>query len=258
MINSIKEILKYKELLQNLTMKELKLKYRNSALGFFWSFLNPIMLLIVYTFAFKYIMHQTTPNYTVTLLAALLPWQFFQGAVQGSTTSIISNSNLIKKIYFPRQIMPLSIIFSNFVSFLITLVILFGAMIVSQVPFSFTILLLPIILLLLLVFSVGLSLILSSLNVLYRDVSHFVEVLFMLWFYLTPIVYVLDRIPILYKNILLINPMTMIVECIRSVLLEGKMPNPFYIVVILVWDIVLLYVGDRIFRKIENDFAEEV
>lgn len=154
--------------------------------------------------------------------------------------------------------MPLSIIFSNFVSFLITLVILFGAMIVSQVPFSFTILLLPIILLLLLVFSVGLSLILSSLNVLYRDVSHFVEVLFMLWFYLTPIVYVLDRIPILYKNILLINPMTMIVECIRSVLLEGKMPNPFYIVVILVWDIVLLYVGDRIFRKIENDFAEEV
>ncbi|KHD38465.1 sugar ABC transporter permease [Clostridium acetobutylicum] len=258
MINSIKEILKYKELLQNLTMKELKLKYRNSALGFFWSFLNPIMLLIVYTFAFKYIMHQTTPNYTVNLLAALLPWQFFQGAVQGSTTSIISNSNLIKKIYFPRQIMPLSIIFSNFVSFLITLVILFGAMIASQVHFSFTILLLPIILLLLLAFSVGLSLILSSLNVLYRDVSHFVEVLFMLWFYLTPIVYVLDRIPVLYKNILLINPMTMIVECIRSVLLEGKMPNPFYIVVILVWDIVLLYVGDRIFRKIENDFAEEV
>ncbi|WP_410170697.1 ABC transporter permease [Clostridium felsineum] len=258
LINTIKEIIKYKELLQNLTMKELKLKYRNSALGFFWSFLNPIMLLIVYTFAFKYIMHQTTPNYTVNLLAALLPWQFFQAAVQGSTTSIISNSNLIKKIYFPRQIMPLSIIFSNFVSFLITLVILFGAMIVSRVQFTFCILLLPIILILLLGFSIGLSLILSSLNVLYRDISHFVEVIFMAWFYLTPIVYVLSAIPKVYRNVLLLNPMTMIMEALRSVLIEGKLPNPMYVGIIIIWDLALIYIGDKVFRRIENDFAEEV
>ncbi|PJI09716.1 ABC transporter permease [Clostridium sp. CT7] len=258
MINSIKELLEHKELLQNLTIKELKLKYRNSALGFFWSFLNPIMLLIVYSFAFKYIMRMKTPNFTVNLLAALLPWQFFQGAVQGSTTSIISNSNLIKKIYFPRQIMPLSIIFSNFISFLITLVILFGAIAFSNVKFSFTVVLLPIILLLLLGFSIGLSLLLSALNVLYRDVSHLVEVLFMLWFYLTPIVYVMETVPVRYRPLLLLNPITIMVDSIRMVLIQGKVPSIFYFVAMLLWDIVVLYIGDKVFRKIENSFAEEV
>lgn len=258
MIDSIKEILEHKELLQNLTMKELKLKYRNSALGFVWSFLNPIMLLIVYTFAFKYIMRQRTPNFTVNLLAALLPWQFFQGAVQGSTTSIISNGNLIKKIYFPRQIMPLSIIFSNFVNFLITLVILFGAVALSDVRFSATVLLLPIILLLLLIFSIGLSLLLSALNVLYRDVSHLVEVIMMLWFYLTPIVYVMESVPVRYRPLLLLNPLTIIVDSVRMVLIQGKVPSALYMIAIVVWDIVLLFLGNSVFRKIENTFAEEV
>lgn len=258
MINSIKEILEHKELLQNLTMKELKLKYRNSALGFLWSFLNPIMLLIVYTFAFKYIIRVKTPNYTVNLLAALLPWQFFQAAVQGSTTSIISNSNLIKKIYFPRQIMPLSIIFSNFINFLITLVILFGAILVSNIKFSFTIFLLPVILILLLIFSIGLSLILSSLNVKYRDVSHLVEVLFMVWFYLTPIVYVMETVPAQYRSFLLLNPLTAVIDSIRMVLIEGKVPSLLYMVIMVVWDIALLIIGDSIFRKTEVNFAEEV
>lgn len=258
LINSIKEILEHKELLQNLTMKELKLKYRNSALGFLWSFLNPIMLLIVYTFAFKYIIRVKTPNYTVNLLAALLPWQFFQAAVQGSTTSIISNSNLIKKIYFPRQIMPLSIIFSNFINFLITLVILFGAILVSNVKFSFTIFLLPIILILLLIFSIGLSLILSSLNVKYRDVSHLVEVLFMIWFYLTPIVYVMETVPAQYRPFLLLNPLTAVFDSIRMVLIEGKVPSLLYMVIMVVWDIALLIIGDSVFRKTEVNFAEEV
>lgn len=258
LINSIKEILEHKELLQNLTMKELKLKYRNSALGFLWSFLNPIMLLIVYTFAFKYIIRVKTPNYTVNLLAALLPWQFFQAAVQGSTTSIISNSNLIKKIYFPRQIMPLSIIFSNFINFLITLVILFGAILVSNIKFSFTIFLLPVILILLLIFSIGLSLILSSLNVKYRDVSHLVEVLFMVWFYLTPIVYVMETVPAQYRSFLLLNPLTAVIDSIRMVLIEGKVPSLLYMVIMVVWDIALLIIGDSIFRKTEVNFAEEV
>lgn len=150
LIDSIHEIYISKELLINLTTKELKLKYRNSVLGFLWSLLNPIMMMLVYVFAFTYIMPQKVPNYTVILLAALLPWNFFSAAVQGSTGSIVSNANLIKKVYFPREIIPLSIIFSNFVSFIITLTILFAAMFIYHIKIGWVILLYPLILILLL------------------------------------------------------------------------------------------------------------
>ena len=149
LIDSIHEIYMSKELLINLTTKELKLKYRNSVLGFFWSLLNPIMMMAVYTFAFTFIMPQKQAHFTVFLLAALLPWNFFSAAVQGSTTSIVSNANLIKKVYFPREIIPLSIIFSNFVSFIITLSILFIAMAIYHITIGWVVIVYPLILILL-------------------------------------------------------------------------------------------------------------
>lgn len=258
---SICEIFEYKELLINLTVKELKLKYRNSVLGFFWSFLNPIMTMIVYTFVFTFIIPNKDELYTVKLLAALLPWQFFQAAVQGSTNSIVSNSNLIKKVYFPREIIPLSIILSSFVNFVITLVILFAAMIIYHIKVGFVIFLYPVVLILLLLFSIGLSFILSSLNVLYRDISHFVEIIFMLWMYLTPVIYPIeyvDKLPKIGRVCFQLNPMTMVVESCRRVLLYDSLPKWFYIAGLIIIDILILIVGNKIFRKIEKVFAEEI
>lgn len=255
------EIYDYKELLTNLTVKELKLKYRNSVLGFFWSFLNPIMVMIVYTFVFTFIIPNKDELYTVKLLAALLPWQFFQAAVQGSTSSIVSNSNLIKKVYFPREIIPLSIILSSFVNFLITLIILFITMVIYHIHIGFIILLYPFVLILLLLFSIGLSFILSSLNVLYRDISHFVEIIFMLWMYLTPVIYpieMLDKLPKIGRVIFQLNPMTMVVESCRKVLLYNQAPKWFYLVGLIIIDALLLLIGNKVFRKIEKVFAEEI
>lgn len=257
-IDSFKELLQYKELLNNLTIKDLKLKYRNSALGFLWSFLNPILMLIVYTFAFKVIMGIKKPNYTVVLLTGLLIWQFFQAAVQGSTDSIVSNSNLIKKVYFPREILPFSVIFSSFINFLITLIILFVIIGISGIKVGATLLLFPVVLLLLLFFAIGLSLFLSSLNVLYRDISHFVEVIFMLWMYLTPVVYPVDLIPNQYRTFLFMNPMTLIVQSARDILIENKVPQIRYLVALFVIDLVLIVWGSKVFRKIERVFAEEI
>ncbi|WP_426350486.1 ABC transporter permease [Alloiococcus sp. CFN-8] len=258
MIERIKEIIKYKELLQNLTSKELKLKYKNSVLGFFWSFLNPVMMMLVYTFAFKYVLRIDTENFSVVLLAGLLPWTFFQNSVNSATTSIISNANLVKKVYFPREIIPLSLIFSNFVNFLITFIVLFLAIFIFQIKIGAAILLLPVVLVLLLGITIGLSLLLSSLNVIYRDVSHFVEIIFMAWFYLTPVVYSLDLIPDRFRNIILLNPMALVVESIRSVVLYNRIPEPKYFLGMLAYGIILLFIGSKVFRSIEKGFAETI
>lgn len=258
MIKYIKELLEYKELLINLTFKDLKLKYRNSVLGFLWSFFNPILMLIVYNFAFKLILKVRVENFTVYLLAGLLPWTFFQAAMQVSTSSIVNNANLIRKVYFPREILPLSAILSSFINFLITLTVLFLSLIIFKIKINFSILLLPLVLILLLLFTIGLSLILSSLNVLYRDISHFIEIIFMLWFYLTPVVYSITMIPEKYRVILLLNPMTLILECIRTPLLYRQAPNIIYMSVLVIIDIFLIYFGYKIFKKLEKVFAEEI
>jgi lipopolysaccharide transport system permease protein len=259
-IRYIKEIIEHRELLYNLTSKELKLKYRNSVLGFLWSFLNPILMLLVYTIAFKFIMRQNIKNFTVFLLCGLLPWNFFVASVMGSTNSIVGNANLIKKVYFPREIIPLSIIFSNFINFVITLVILFGAVLFTGLRLGLPLIVLPIVLLLLLGISIGLSLILSAFNVLYRDISHLVEVLFNLWMYLTPIVYPLTYLNghKIAKKLIMLNPMTLVVECIRSVLYTNTFPYYLYIVILIVLDIVLIFIGCIVFRKVEVVFAEEI
>ncbi|ETA80684.1 ABC transporter permease [Youngiibacter fragilis] len=258
MLKKIKEITVYKELLYNLTSKELKLKYKNSALGFFWSFLNPLLMLTVYTFAFKFIMRIEIENYSLVLLAGLLPWNFFNASVQGSTMSLVNNSHLIKKVYFPREIIPLSLIMSNFVNFLMTMIVLFVAMMLFGVPLGINIFMLPVVLILLVMFTTGLSLMLSSLNVYYRDISHFVEILFMAWIYLTPVIYSFSMIPEKYRIFLMLNPMTLVVELIRDTTIRNVFPDLKFLLALLVVSSITLAVGQRVFTKLERDIAERI
>jgi ABC-2 type transport system permease protein len=258
MLKKIKEITVYKELLFNLTSKELKLKYKNSALGFFWSFLNPLLMLTVYTFAFKFIMKVQIENYSLVLLAGLLPWNFFNASVQGSTMSLVNNSHLIKKVYFPREIIPLSLIMSNFVNFLMTLIVLFAAMMLFGVPLGINILMLPVVLILLVMFTTGLSLMLSALNVYYRDISHFTEILFMAWIYLTPVIYSFSMIPEKYRIFLMLNPMTLVVELIRDTTIRNVFPDLKFLMALLVVSSITLAVGQSVFTKLERDIAERI
>lgn len=258
MFKKIKEISIYKELLFNLTSKELKLKYKNSALGFFWSFLNPLLMLTVYTFAFKFIMRIEIENYSLVLLAGLLPWNFFNASVQGSTMSLVNNSHLIKKVYFPREIIPLSLIMSNFVNFLMTLIVLFVAMLIFGVPLGINILMLPVVLVLLVMFTTGLSLMLSALNVYYRDISHFTEILFMAWIYLTPVIYSFSMIPEKYRIFLMLNPMTLVVELIRDTTIRNVFPDVKFLLALFVVASIVLAFGQRVFTKLERDIAERI
>lgn len=258
MYNKLLELMEHKELLKNLTVKELKLKYKNSALGFFWSFLNPLMMTFVYTFAFKYILKIPIENFAMFVLTGLLPWMFFQSSVVVGTSSIVVNSQLVKKVFFPREILPLSLIFSNFVNYINTLIILFILLLIFGVKLGLPLLVLPVVLALFLIFTIGMVLLLSSLNVRYRDITHFIEIIFMAWTYLTPIVYSMDQIPENFKIYLLLNPMTLVVNCVRDTLFYNVFPDIYQMIGLAAYSIFFLIIGQKVFDSLQKSFAEEI
>lgn len=257
MIKRIKELYVYRELIRNFTSRDLKLKYKNSALGFLWSFFNPLLMMIVYTIVFGKVLDMGVPNFPVFIIVGILPWMFFQTSVVGGTHSIVSNAPLIRKVYFARDVIPFSVLLTNFINYLITLLVVMIALLIYKIQIGLPILLLPVILLLFFVFTYGLVLMLSALNVMYRDVSHFVEIAFMAWMYLTPIIYSFDRIPSGYRWFFYLNPMTLVINCIRDVTMY-KTINYSYLAGLFVFSLVFLSLGYTVFAKYEKSFAEEI
>lgn len=258
MLSYIKDIINYKDLLKNLTQNELKLKYKNSVLGLVWSYIYPIMMIVIYTFAFKIILRMTIENFALFVFIGLIPWNFVQSSISQSTNSIINNQSLVKKIYFPRAIIPISIVNSNFLTLLISHLILFGAMYFFSVPIRPSIVLLPILWLILYFVVTGISLLLSSITVKYRDISHIVDVIFMAWFYLTPVIYSLSMVPDPFNTIIQLNPITNLIELFRTVLLEGQFPEMQKIFKTLSYSILLFLIGIFVFYKREKYFGEEL
>jgi ABC-2 type transport system permease protein len=189
-------LLRYRTLVRNLVFKDLKLKYRDSVLGVVWSLLNPALLLMVYAVAFKVVLRVQTENYPYFLLAALLPWTFFSSSFTASTQSITGNANLIRKVYFPREILPIATVLFAFSQLLLALVVFLPALVlVSGVRIHSTALLFAPVLLLHLLFTLGLAFILSTCTVFSRDIAHLTEVALVLFFWLTPIVYPVSMVP---------------------------------------------------------------
>ena len=188
-MNVFKEIYNYRELLKTNIKKEIRGKYKGSWLGVLWTFLNPLLMLAVYAFVFPYILRVNVDNYTIFMIVALIPWNFFTTAIQSGTGSVVANGNILKKVYFPREIIPISITTSQSVNFLITCIIMAVFIIFSGVGFSVHALLFPLLVLIQYILILGLTFILSALTVFVRDIDHFVSVILMLGFYATPIVY---------------------------------------------------------------------
>ncbi|MFK4170241.1 ABC transporter permease [Paenibacillus lautus] len=258
LLNYLKSIINYRDLLKNLTSNELKLKYKNSVLGLLWSYIYPIMMIVIYTFAFKVILRMTIENFALFVFVGLIPWNFVQSSISQSTNSIINNQSLVKKIYFPRAIIPISIVNANFLTLLISHLILFGAMYFYDVPIKLSILILPILWIILYFIVTGLSLLLSSITVKYRDISHIVDVIFMAWFYLTPVIYSLSMVPDPYNSIIQLNPITNLIELFRTVLLDGEFPAVDEMLKTGLYSILLFIAGLFIFYKREKNFGEEL
>jgi len=275
MISKLRELFSYRELIENLVVRDLKVRYRSSVLGFFWSWLNPLLLMTVFTVVFTVMVpNLAIPKFPVFVLSALLPWNFFSAAVTSAINSIVHNAHLTKKVYFPREILPISTVLSNLVNFLLSLPVLFLFVVLFGVPLTPSLLFLPLIVLVQVAFATGVALVLSTLNVFYRDTAVIMEVVMQAWFFLTPIFYPAELLPE-WKTLwgvalpvrrltYILNPMASIIASYRTVLYgftNGSPPAPpalDFFSRTIVTSLICLIVGYAIFTRHAHRFGEEV
>lgn len=259
MLSSLAELASYRELLRNLVARDLKVRYRNSVLGFFWCLANPLMMMVVFTVVFTILMKNDIPNYAVFVLSGVLAWNLFSTALGGAIQSIVQNSSLVMKVYFPREVLPLSVVLANGVNFLFALIVLFALIFVSGVRLGPSLLFLPVILLIQLAFTAGLALLLSALTVFYRDVGIIMETGLLAWFFLTPVFYrIEDLVPDYARLMYVVNPMASIISAYRDVLYKGGMPALDFLARTGATSLVVLAVGYWVFRRLAPRFGEEL
>ena len=257
----LKELWRFRELLYFLTWKSILIQYKQAVLGVAWAVLNPILTMVVFTVIFNKILHVGTGNYPVAypvfVYAGLLPWNLFSGALSSAGTSLVGSSNLITKVYFPRLVIPGSAVLGQLPNFLISFVVLCVLMAVYRVVPTWQVVFLPFLTLLALLTAMGVSLWLSALYVLYRDVQYIIPFLVQIWMYLSPVMYPTSKIPAKYLWIYSLNPMTGVIGGFRWALFGEQAPNKlFWISALMV--IVFFVSGLYYFRRMERVFADLV
>jgi lipopolysaccharide transport system permease protein len=268
LVRNIKEVFKFRVLIQNLVSRELKARYRGTVLGFFWSFFNPLLLMVVYTFVFGFILKPRDSSignsweYALFLFCGLLPWVWFSSSLIESANTLMINGNLIKKILFPAEVLPIVVVASNFIHFLFGLPILFIFMLVLGKPPTLYALFLPVVILVQFVFSLAFGFFLSALTVHFRDIKDILGNLLTFWFFTTPIIYSLRSEPILkyplLQTILDLNPMTHIMEGYHDCLFYGSLFHWKKLGTTLVISLVLFALGYMVFDRLRDSFPEEV
>jgi len=242
MRDDLRELWRFRELLVSMVERELRIRYKNSVVGFFWSLLNPLLTVMVMTLVFKYFLNNQTPNFSAYVLAAYLPFMFFQAALMDASQSVIASLPVVRKVYFPREILPLAAVGSNFLHFFMALAVFFGYLLFVWIrhpqlsPFGWTMLWLPLLLVVNLMFTVGLALIVSALNTFYEDVKYLLGVALYLLFFLSPIMYFSENVRYSAafegeagKWVYLVyhlNPVAMLCTAYRKVLVA---PQPVYV-----------------------------
>lgn len=258
MENVFKNLYNYRELLKTSVKKEVRSKYKNSFLGILWSFLNPLLQIAVYAVIFSLILSNQQPHYAVFLCCGLIPWSFFASAINKSAFTFIENGNIIKKVYFPREIIPISVVTGETVNFLISSLIIVGFVIFSGMGISKYILLYPLVLITQYLIILAISLIISSVCVYLRDLQHFIGIALQLLFYAAPIVYAPSSIPDNYQWILKYNPMTYIINAYRDIFYNQTMIELKPILIVLIIAIIGCVIGYSIFHKLQKGFAEQL
>lgn len=257
---NFKLLWEYRELLWNLANREITQRYKQSILGYAWVILNPLFQLIVMTLIFSTVLKISSLGvpFIIFLSVGLLPWNLFVNSLTSSTNSLVANSNLITKIYFPREILVYSTIIAKVVDFLYSCLVLVLFLIIYRTTITSMVLWVPIIFFIQLLFTIGLSLILSAFHLFYRDIQHLLNLVVLLWFYLTPIVYPVEVIPAKYKFFFSLNPMAVIINAYRQVILGGGMPNLYSLSIAFIMSLFIFFFGFLIFKKLEGQFADYV
>ncbi len=248
----------YRFVLQNLVLKDFKVRYRNMSLGAFWSLLNPLIMMTVLTLVYQRFMHITTPGYAVAVLCGLVPFNFFTLAWSNGTTSLVENASLIKRVPIPREVVPISIVLSNCLNFLIQFGVLFAFTFVFGYRISRAWLWMPVISLLFILFVLGLVLATSALDVYLRDMRYVVESANTVLFWLVPIIYGFEVIPDSFKELYSLNPIAAMVMALRKIIMEASAPAPSLVWKLALGSIATLAAGWTIFRRLERRFYDHL
>lgn len=253
-----KELYDYREMIYMLVRREIRGRYKGSVLGFFWTFLNPLLQFAVYAVVFSVLLRSDIDKYYVYMFVAFVPWFFFSSAVPTGANCIAAHSTMVQKIYFPRMVLPISTVLTGFVNMLFSEIVVFAVLLISGLTPSHHVIALPVVMGVQLLFVMGIVLIVSSLTVYFRDLSHILDIVIMLWFYLTPIVYPIAMIPEHLQKWVYLNPMTGIIECYRQILYYRCWPDFSTMLLAAVIGVVSIVIGMVVFQRLQRGFAEEL
>lgn len=245
---------KYRFLLNQLVKRDIKIKYRRSVLGIFWSFLEPLASMVVLTIVFSTLFYRNIENFPIYYLCGMLAYQFFASGTNSAMRSMVSTAYILKTIYIPKYLYSLSVILSNFVTFLLSLIVLFGVMAVTNVNFTIYIIFASLPIFALLLLTVGVGLIMATLNVFFRDMQYLYGIFLMMLMYLTPIFYPAEIVPASFRFIQDYNPLFAIINCFRSSFLYGTLYNMQDLLFAMGSGIVALVIGIIIFYKFQDKF----
>lgn len=255
----IKELWNYREMIISLVRRDLKSRYKGSVLGFLWMFLNPLLQLCVYTAVFSVIMRTGIEKYYLFLFVALVPWIFFSMCLSGGTTVIFAQKDMVKKIYFPRQVLPIVFTTSQFINMLLSFIIIFIVFFFSGIGLSARALVyLPLVMVIEYILALGTTFLASALTVYFRDLEHILGIVSMAWMYLTPVLYDVSSVPEKYLPIFYLNPMTSIVIAYRDILYYGRAPQMSTLRNALLLGVGVMVVGGITFRILQRHFVEEL
>lgn len=257
MIRKLRELYQYREMIVSLVRKDLKGRYKGSVLGFLWTFLNPLLQLLVYTMVFSVILKSGIPNYYLHLFVALVPWIFFASSLTTGAKLVLDQKNMIKKIYFPREVLPVAYTLSSFCNMLFSFIIIFLVIAVMRLGVSFSALpwLIPV-MAIQFVLVLGMNLITSAVTVYIRDLEHIMGVVSMAWMYLSPVVYGIDFVPENWHKWYLLNPMAPLVLSYRDILYYHRAPHLMHLAIAAGISLLILLLGYLLFEKLQRRFAE--
>lgn len=259
MNNNIKELYDYREMIFSLIKRELRGKYQASVLGFLWTLINPLMQMVVYIIVFSFILKSGIKNFPIFLFVGLVPWNFFSISITSGATCVVNQENLIKKIYFPRVILPISYVTSMFINMLLTFIVIFIVLVLSGYGINIkAVAMLPLIMLIEYILALGICMLTSALAVYFRDLEYIMGIVTMAWMYLTPILYTAEIVPDSIRVIFNLNPMTPIIEAYQQILYYKQVVEAQTLIQATLIGIIVLLIGYLGFEKMQRKFVEEL
>ena len=253
------ELYIYREMIFSLVRRDLKGRYKGSVLGFLWTFINPLLQLGVYTLVFSVIMRNGIKDYYLFLFVALIPWIFFSTCVSGGATCIMTQKEMVKKIYFPRQVLPLAFVTSQFINMILSFLVVIPILLISGKGIDLLALtFLPLIMLIEYILALGMAMLVSAITVYLRDTEYILGIITMAWQFLSPVIYSIDQVPEGMRPIFLLNPMTSILTAYRDILYYKQVPQVSTLLNAVLMGVGLMLISLWVFNKLSRRFAEEL